>query len=272
MLLLDPKGLIAADEKVIIMTAMLLMLLIIIPLIVLTLLFAWRYRSTNSKARYEPEWAHSTLIEVICWSVPAIIITILAIITWISSHTLDPYRPLSHNKKEPIVIQVVSLDWKWLFIYPHEQIATVNFVQFPIDTPVKFLITSQGAMNSFLIPQLAGQIYAMAGMQATLHLSTSTPGDYMGFSANFSGDGFSDMRFIARASSQNDFNKWVETVKKSASPKLTIENYQLLTKPSNRHPVSYYTAAKENLFEIVVMQNMMPVHDKNNLCNKSLLG
>lgn len=267
MLLFDPKGLIAADEKTIMITAMLLMLTVIIPVIILTLLFAFRYRSSNTQATYRPQWAHSTMIEVVCWTIPSIVIVILAIITWYSSHTLDPYRPLTFNKKEPEVIQVIALDWKWLFIYPKEQIATVNFVQFPVDTPVKFLITSQGAMNSFLIPQLAGQIYAMAGMQATEYLEADALGDYSGFSANFSGDGFSDMKFIARASTQNDFKKWVTSIKQGATPLLTNETYQQLSKPGSRYPVTYYSSVNTNLFETIVMQNMMPVRNKNNLCN-----
>ena len=268
MLLLDPKGLIAADEKNIMLTALFLMLTVVIPVIVLTLFFAWRYRATNTKSAYRPEWSHSTLIEVVCWSIPGFIIAILAGITWVSSHELDPYRPLAINNKKPIVIQAIALDWKWLFIYPEEQIATVNFVQFPIDTPVKFLITSEGVMNSFLIPQLAGQIYAMAGMQATLYLAANTTGDYAGISANFSGSGFSDMKFVARASSTDDFNKWVASVKHSTTPLLSIENYKLLAKPSSSHPVTYYSAVDEKIFEKIVMQNMMPVHDKHHLCNK----
>lgn len=270
MLLFDPKGLIAADEKSIIITSILLMLTIVIPVIVLTIVFAYRYRAGNDKASYRPDWAYSTLIEVICWSVPAVIILTLAIITWTSSHRLDPYRPLDIGKKEPVVIQVVALDWKWLFIYPKEQIASINFVQFPVNTPVEFLITSQGAMNSFLIPQLAGQIYAMAGMQATLYLAANTPGDYAGISANFSGDGFSDMKFIARASSQDEYNRWVTSVKAGTMQKLTYETYQQLSKPSQRAPVTYFSSINTNLFETIVMQAMMPVHDKNNLCNKTI--
>lgn len=259
MLLLDPKGLIASDEKTIMLTALYLMLIVVIPVIFLTLFFAWRYRASNTKATYRPEWAHSTLIEIVCWTIPGIIIAILAAITWNSSHTLDPYRPLSINQTEPEVIQAVSLDWKWLFIYPKEKIATVNFVQFPVNTPVKFLITSQGAMNSFLIPQLAGQIYAMAGMQATLYLNANTTGDYLGFSANFSGDGFSDMKFTARASSQQEFRVWVNSVKQAKAPLLSTENYLTLTKPSMRQPVTYYSSVEKDLFDAIVMQNMMPV-------------
>jgi cytochrome o ubiquinol oxidase subunit 2 len=260
MLLLDPKGLIAADEKSIMLTAVYLMLVVVIPVIVLTLVFAWRYRASNTKAIYQPDWSHSTLIEIVCWSVPCIIIAILGTITWRSTHTLDPYRPLEIGNKEPVVIQVIALDWKWLFIYPKEQIASVNFVQFPVNTPVKFLVTSEAAMNSFLIPQLAGQIYAMAGMQATLHLAANTTGDYLGFSANFSGNGFSDMHFTARASSQAEFDSWVASVKHQITPSLSYENYKALAKPTSRHPVTYYSSVDTKLFSTVVMQNMMPMN------------
>lgn len=271
MLLLDPKGLIAADEKTIMLAAVYLMLIVVIPVIFLTLFFAWRYRASNTKAIYLPEWSHSTLIEVICWSIPVIIIAILGTITWVSSHTLDPYRPLNMGQMEPEVIQVVSLDWKWLFIYPKEKIATVNFVQFPVNKPVKFLITSEAAMNSFLIPQIAGQIYAMAGMQATLYAAANTTGDYLGFSANFSGRGFSDMHFTARVSSQHEFDTWVSNIKQQASPELNYKNYQQLAKPTSRHPVTYYSSVDTALFETVVMQNMMPHSQCNQFVNPPII-
>lgn len=269
MILLNPKGLIAADEKSIMITAVYLMLIVVIPVIVMTLVFAWRYRASNTKATYRPEWADSTLIEVICWSIPVIIIAILAAITWTSSHRLDPYRPLAvgADQAETEVIQVISLDWKWLFIYPKEEIATVNFVQFPVNKPVKFVITSEAAMNSFIIPQLAGQIYAMAGMQATLHAIADTTGDYLGFSANFSGAGFSDMHFTAHVSSQQEFDRWVKTIKQQHAPTLTFAKYQALAKPTMGYPVTYYSSVDTSIFETVVMQNMMPMHEQTTLLN-----
>lgn len=265
MLLLDPKGLIAADEKTIMITAVYLMLIVVIPVILLTLLFAWRYRASNTKATYLPEWADSTLIEIICWSIPGIIIAILATITWKSSHSLDPYKPLGISQSEPEVIQVISLDWKWLFIYPKEKIATVNFVQFPVNKEIKFLITSEAAMNSFIIPQIVGQIYAMAGMQATLHGVANTTGDFPGFSANFSGAGFSEMHFTARVSSQNEFDAWVKMIKQQHTPALTYSDYQQLAKPTEGYPVTYYSSVDTDIFENVIMQNMMPMHTETNL-------
>lgn len=262
MLLLDPKGPIAADEKSILITATYFMLAVVIPVIVLTLYFAWHYRASNTKAVYRPEWAHSTMIEVVCWSIPLFIIAVLADITWTSSHKLDPYRPIKVGATEAEVIQVVSLDWKWLFIYPKEKIATINYLQLPVNTPVKFVITSEAAMNSFIIPQLAGQIYAMAGMQATLYTVANTTGNYPGFSANYSGNGFSDMHFIAHVSSKPEFAQWVESVKHQATPALTMEKYQQLTKPTIANAPTYFSSADPEIFEMVVMQNMMPMHDQ----------
>ncbi|TAK77620.1 MAG: ubiquinol oxidase subunit II [Gammaproteobacteria bacterium] len=255
---LDPKGMIAADEKHILILSALLMLIVVIPVIVLTFVFAWRYRASNTKATYAPEWAHSNLLEVICWSVPCVIIVILSVITWTSSHRLDPYKPLDIKNGKPIIIEAISLEWKWLFIYPEQNIATVNFVQFPVNTPVRFLISAEGPMNSFQIPQLGGQIYAMAGMQTKLNLIANTIGDYQGVSANFSGEGFTDMKFIARVSSQDQFEQWVKTVKRSPTA-LTMTAYDQLIQPSENNPVAYYSSATKDLFNTVIMKSMMPM-------------
>jgi len=254
--ILDPKGQVAADEKQILWISVVLMLLVVVPVILLTLGFAWRYRAGNSEAKYSPNWQHSTLLEVVWWSIPCLIIAVLGTITWISSHRLDPYRPLEGDKKV-LVIEAVALEWKWLFIYPEQQIATVNYIQLPVGVPVRFLITAEGPMNSLQIPQLGGQIYAMAGMQTQLNLIADVPGDYRGLSTNFSGDGFSDMHFTARASSQQAFERWVKKVKR-ASGKLTLETYQTLSQPAVS-PVKYYSAVPASLFETVVMKAMMPM-------------
>ncbi len=269
MLLLDPKGPIAADEKSILITATYFMLAVVIPVIILTLYFAWHYRASNTKATYMPEWAHSTMIEVVCWSIPLFIIAVLADITWTSSHKLDPYRPITVDQTEAEVVQVISLDWKWLFIYPKEKIATINYLQLPVNTPVKFVITSEAAMNSFIIPQLAGQIYAMAGMQATLYAVANTTGDYPGFSANYSGNGFSDMHFVAHVSSKPEFAKWVASVKQQATPALNMDKYEQLTKPTIGNPPTTFSAADPEIFATVVMQNMMPMHDQSTSTTKS---
>jgi cytochrome o ubiquinol oxidase subunit 2 len=190
---------------------------------------------------------------------PCAIIGVLGVITWTSSHRLDPYRPLAAENKT-ITIQVIALQWKWLFIYPEQHIATVNFVQFPINQPVKFLITSEGPMNSLQIPQLAGQIYAMAGMQTQLHLIANKIGDYRGFSANFSGDGFSEMKFIARVSSKTQFDQWVKGIQ-NTTEQLNMAEYRRLMKPSMREAIHYYSSAAPNLFNISIMKSMMPMNE-----------
>lgn len=255
--LLNPKGQIAADEKSILITSVLLMLTIVIPVIILILFFAWRYREGNSKAAYRPTWEHNTLIEIVCWSIPCIIIAILGTITWITSHTLDPYKPLSTQTK-PLTIQAISLEWRWLFIYPEQNIATIDFIQFPVGTPVQFVITAEGPMNSFQIPQLGGQIYAMAGMQAKLNLIANEPGEFQGVSANFTGEGFSDMKFFAKASTAAEFKKWVNTAKQSPDH-LTVLTYNELAKPNKNNEIRYFSSVTENLFSDIVMKSMMPM-------------
>jgi cytochrome o ubiquinol oxidase subunit 2 len=262
---LNPKGPVAADEKHLLFTAVGLMLIIVIPVIILSIVIARRYRASNTKAKYTPDWSHSNLLEAIWWSIPLVIIVILATITWISSHRLDPYRPLDVNaaevKAKPVTIQVVSLDWRWLFIYPDQNIATINFVEFPANAQVTFLLTSDAPMNSFQIPQLAGQIYTMPGMQTKLHLLASEPGDYNGRSVSFSGDGFYKMTFIARATAtQDEFDNWVKTVKQSPQ-KLTADAYNQLAAPSEDETVQYFSSVDNNLFNNIIMKFMMPSQD-----------
>jgi cytochrome o ubiquinol oxidase subunit 2 len=259
--MLEPKGMIAIAEKNVLITAVILMLLVVIPVITLTLVFAWRYREGNKKATYAPNWSHSNWIETICWTVPCAIIGVLGTITWISTHQLDPYRSL--NDAEPLTIQAIALEWKWLFIYPEEKIATVNYVQFPVNRPVRFLITAEGPMNSFQIPALAGQIYAMAGMQTKLHLIANEIGDYQGISANFSGDGFSDMMFIARASSAAEYAQWVKTAQHSKT-QLSLTTYKKLMQPSIKVAVQYFALANKEIFNLAIMKSMMPMTEWEN--------
>lgn len=256
MVVLDPQGMIAADEKRLLITAVLLMLIIVLPVIVLIFVISFRYRASNTKAKYTPDWAHSNLLEAIWWTIPIIIIVILATITWISAHRLDPYRPLD-VKTKPVTIQVVALEWRWLFIYPDQKIATMDFVEFPVNTPVTFLITSDAPMNSFQIPQLGGQIYAMAGMQTKLHLMASSLGEYQGGSVSFSGDGFANMKFKAKVVDQAAFNAWVKSVKKSPEA-LTMKTYNALVPPSQDHSVHYYASVQKGLFNDIIMKFMMP--------------
>lgn len=248
--LIDSKGQVGIDERNLIYIATGLMLLVVIPVIVMALVFAWKYRASNKEATYTPEWAHSTKIELVVWGIPLLIIIALGYVTYVSTHHLDPYRPLESEHK-PVTIQVVALDWKWLFIYPEQGIATVNKIVFPANVPVNFRITSDSVMNSFFIPQLGGQIYAMAGMQTQLHLIANENGEFDGISANYSGAGFTGMKFKAVATSQADFDAWVSEVK-SAPKQLDATTYEALAKPSEKNPVELYSSYVPNLFQTII--------------------
>ncbi|WP_414446895.1 ubiquinol oxidase subunit II [Burkholderia sp. 22PA0099] len=247
---LDPKGSVGVAEKALIWTSTWVMLIVVIPVILLTLFFAWRYRASNRSATYAPKWSHSTAIEVVIWTIPTLIILYLGILTWNTSHELDPYKPLESNVK-PINVEVVALDWKWLFIYPDLGIATVNQLAIPVGTPVNFRITSDSVMNSFFIPQLGTQIYAMAGMQTRLHLIADEAGDYAGLSANYSGQGFSDMKFRTLAQSQGDFDAWVQKVRASQQS-LDMTEYATVAKPSEKDPVRFFSTIDPRLFNNIV--------------------
>ncbi|MGF6542459.1 ubiquinol oxidase subunit II [Paraburkholderia youngii] len=248
--ILNPKGSVGLAERDLIATSVWAMLIVVVPVILMTLFFAWRYRASNRNAEYKPGWTHSTAIEVVVWTIPALIILFLAVLTWKSTHELDPYRPLESQVK-PINVEVVALDWKWLFIYPDLGIATVNQLAIPVGTPVNFRITSDTVMNSFFIPQLGGQIYAMAGMQTRLHLIADHTGDYAGLAANFSGKGFSDMKFRTLASSPEEFNAWVEKVRAS-SDRLDMDRYHAVSEPSEKDPVRYFSTVDPKLFNNII--------------------
>ena len=254
---LDPKGQVGMDEKHLIIVATLLMLIVVIPVIFMTLYFAWKYRDGRDHEIYAPKWAHSKTIEIVVWLIPIVIVIVLGIITWDSTHKLDPYKPLEHDAK-PITVQVVSLDWKWLFIYPEYGIASVNELAFPTNVPVNFKITSDTAMNSFFIPQLGSQIYSMAGMATKLHLIANEPGTFEGISANYSGAGFAGMKFNAIATpTADDFDAWVTKVKQQAST-LDVEQYKQLAKKSENNPVQYFGSVQRGMFNYIVMQYMHP--------------
>jgi cytochrome o ubiquinol oxidase subunit 2 len=249
---LNPKGTIAAKERDLIIFGTILSLIIVIPVFTMTFIIAWKYREGNKKAKYQPDWDHSRLFESIWWGVPLLLITILSVVTWKSSHELDPFKPIQ-SAKEPVRIQVVALQWKWLFIYPEQEIASVNYVQFPQDTPIDFEITADAPMNSFWIPSLGGQIYAMSGMATNLHLIADQTGEYRGSSANISGRGFSGMKFVAESSSESSFENWVRKTKKNPNS-LGIEKYSDLSKPSENNPVEQFVLADKNLFDYIVHQ------------------
>ena len=256
---LNPSGDIAAQQGQLIVVSTLLMLLIIVPVIALTILFAWRYRKSNTEAKYDPDWDHSTQLELVIWGAPLLIIIALGLITWISTHKLDPYRPLDRldaNRPisaaaEPLTIEVVALDWKWLFIYPEQGIATINELATPIDVPIRFKITASTVMNSFYIPALAGQIYAMPGMETQLNAVINKPGTFDGFSANFSGAGFSHMRFKYHGMDVADFDQWVKDAKKNGST-LDRAVYTELEQPSEREPVRHFGKVAPDLYHAVL--------------------
>jgi cytochrome o ubiquinol oxidase subunit 2 len=251
---LNPKGMIALKERKLIIVITLLMLIVVVPTFFLTIFFAWKYREGNTKAKYTPDWDRNPVAESIWWGLPCAIILIIAVIGWKSCHELDPFKSLASSTK-PIKIQVVALQWKWLFIYPDHNIATVNFIQFPEHTPINFEITADAPMNSFWIPQLGGQIYAMPGMRSKLHLIANEMGSFRGSSANLSGKGFSDMRFVAKSSSQVDFDNWIESVKQSFHS-LDFNEYNKLSKPSENNPAAYYLLEEKNLYDQIVMKYM----------------
>jgi len=248
--ILNPKGSVGVAERDLIATSTWAMLIVVIPVILMTLFFAWRYRASNRNAEYRPGWTHSTAVEIAVWTIPALIILFLAVLTWRTTHELDPYRPLESQVK-PINVEVVALDWKWLFIYPDLGIASVNQLAIPVGTPVNFRITSDTVMNSFFIPQLGGQIYAMAGMQTRLHLIADQAGDYAGLTANFSGKGFSDMKFRTLATSPADFNAWVAKVRAS-SDRLDMDRYHAVSEPSEKDPVRYFSTVDPKLFNNII--------------------
>jgi cytochrome o ubiquinol oxidase subunit 2 len=231
------------------------MALIVVPVFALTFGIAWRYRATNKKARYSPELSGNKVAETAWWLIPLAIITVLAGIVVVTSHSLDPSKALS-STRPPIRVEVISLQWKWLFLYPDQHVASINYLPVPTGTPIDLVLTSDAPMNSFWVPQLGGQIYAMSGMSTQLHLMASQAGDYHGSSANISGDGFADMQFTVHATSQADFSAWANKAANS-SKELTYDTYNQLAKPSTNTPVSYsFPAADSDLFEAIIMKYM----------------
>ncbi len=273
-IVLNAPGDVAAQQGDLIVVATLLMLLIIVPVIALTLIFAWRYRANNTKAIYTPDWDHSTQLELAIWAAPLLIIIALGAITWVSTHKLDPYRPIDRIAAgrpvpagtKPLVIEVVALDWKWLFLYPEQGIATVNEVAVPVDRPIQFKITGVTVMNSFYVPALAGQIYAMPGMETKLHAVMNKPGDYAGFSANYSGAGFSEMRFRLKGMSNADFERWLTAVRSSGNA-LARADYLQLEKPSASEPVRYYARVDSGLYDAILNRCV----DPNKMCMHEMM-
>lgn len=254
--IIAPKGMIAIQQRNLMIVASLLMLLVVLPVFAMTFFIARKYRAGNTKAAYRPTWDHSRKAETIWWGVPLLIIAVLSGIIWTSTHELNPYKPLDSPLK-PVTVQAVALQWKWLFIYPDYNVATVNYVRFPAGRPVTFKITSDAPMNSFWIPQLGGQIYAMAGMETRLNLIADSPGRFDGRSVNLSGEGFSKMRFIAEAGSDQDFNEWIKSVKQGPAA-LDTAAYASLAKPGVPTASLRYSAVEPGLYDTIIMKYKMP--------------
>lgn len=234
------------------MNATAIMLVVVLPVIVLTLAFAWWYRASNARAAYQPDWAYSGHVELVTWSIPAMVVILLAAVGWIGSHQLDPARKLQSNTK-PVRIEVVSLDWKWLFIYPDQHVAAVNQLVIPTATPIEFILTSANVMNSFFIPQLGSQIYTMPGMTTRLNLLAERPGDFPGLSTNFSGDGFSDMHFLVHAVPAAEFASWLARTRE-AGPALNADAYSQLARPAGDVQALTYGDVDPDLFERIANQ------------------
>jgi cytochrome o ubiquinol oxidase subunit 2 len=272
--LLHPLGSVAAQQRDLVIASTWLMLIIIVPVMALTVIFACIYRASNRDARYEPDWDHSILLELVIWAIPLLIIICLGAMTWLGTHLLDPYRALAQDQREgtnavaatpaepepasdergrdrPLVVEVIALDWKWLFIYPQYDIATVNELVTPVGREVEFHITASTVMNSFYVPTLAGQIYAMPAMQTTLHAIANHAGTSQGFSANYSGAGFSGMHFGYRAVKSAEFSAWVDKAR-HASAALMRPDYQELERPSENDRVRYFSRVDSGLFDAVV--------------------
>jgi cytochrome o ubiquinol oxidase subunit 2 len=249
---LDPQGPIAAANRLLLINSTAIMLVVVIPVIAATLAFAWWYRASNTRATRSLDESYEGRVEFVIWSIPALTVILLGGVIWIGSHQLDPRTPIP-AKSDPLRVEVVSLDWKWLFIYPDQGVASVNQLVIPTGTPIEFRLTSATVMNSFFVPQLGSQIYTMGGMITHLHLLADNPGEYPGFSANFSGDGFSDMRFIAKAVSTDDFNAWVEQAR-NTGPALDDAGYAQLAKPSKAVPPTTYRSVEPKMFERILDQ------------------
>jgi cytochrome o ubiquinol oxidase subunit II len=262
---LNPAGDVAVRQRDLLVHSTMLMLLIVLPVMALTVIFAWRYRAANRAARYEPDWHHSLRLELVIWSAPLLIVICLGALTWLGSHLLDPYRPLDRIAAgQPVAagmkaleVEVAALDWKWLFIYPEYGIATVNELAVPVNRPIALHMTASSVMNSLYIPHLAGQIYAMPGMETTLHGVLNQAGVSQGFSANYSGAGFSGMRFTFRGLSEADFAQWLNDTR-SGDGELTRETYLKLAAPSENEPARRYRRVDATLYHAILNRCVEP--------------
>jgi cytochrome o ubiquinol oxidase subunit 2 len=253
---LDPKGVVGMANKTILIDSLAIMLAIVVPTIVATFAFAWWFRASNTRATYLPDWEYSGRVELIVWAIPLLVISLLGGVAWIGSHDLDPAKPLA-SSTPPLEIQAVALDWKWLFIYPDQRVATVNQLVVPAGTPVHFSLTSSSVMNAFFVPQLGSMIYTMSGMTTQLNLRADEPGTFRGLSSHYSGDGFSDMHFDVQAVPAERFAAWIDATR-GTGPSLDANSYAALARQSvNTAPFTFRTA-DAGLFKKIVTQQLPP--------------
>src|SRR5499426_889522 len=257
LIVLHPKGVVAEGTSSLLIGSFIMMHPIVVPTILAALIFGWWYRSSNRRAHYEPGFVESGKIELITWSIPLLTIMLLGSVAWIGSHDLDPAKPLS-SKGEPLNVQVVSLDWKWLFIYPDQQVASVNRLVIPAGVPIRFRLTSASVMNAFFVPQLGSMIYTMNGMATQLNLQANEPGAFMGLSAMFSGNGFADMHFKTEAVPIAAFNAWAQEARNSRGPALSSQAYKELSVQSMKVAPFTYSSVEPGLFDKIVMQELPP--------------
>ena len=248
---LNPQGPVALAQRNLLFTALGIMMIVVIPVWIMAALFVWRYR-LGGTGKYKPDWSYSVAIDAVIWLVPALIIVVLGYLVWTTTHQLDPYRQID-AANQPIEVQVVAQDWKWLFLYPDYGVASVNELAFPSSRPLSLEITSDTVMNSFMVPALGGQIYAMAGMTTRLNLLADAPGEFAGRNTQYSGDGFSDQHFVARSLTDDDFTAWVETARQSPKT-LDARAYATLAEPSIGHPVEYFSGFEPNLFDTILQK------------------
>jgi cytochrome o ubiquinol oxidase subunit II len=254
--ILDPQGPIGAAEKTILIDSLAIMLAIVVPTILATFAFAFWFRASNTKAFYWPDWEYSGRIELVVWAIPSLTVILLGGVAWIGAHQLDPPKPIAGSTK-PLTIQAVSLDWKWLFIYPDQKVATINTLTVPAGVPLQFQLTSSSVMNAFFIPQFGSMIYTMNGMTTRLNLQADTLGTFQGLSAQFSGDGFADMHFDVHVVPSEQFSKWAQDAS-NAGQSLDEQSYQQIAKPSMKNQPATYRLADAELFRSIATQKIPP--------------
>lgn len=256
---LNPKGVITFEERQLMFDALALMLIVVLPVIIMSIAFIWRYHQSQDASEYLPNWSHNTMLESIWWGVPIAIILILGVMTWTTSHELDPYKPIS-APGETLQVQVVALPWKWLFIYPQQNVASVNFLELPKNRQVEFYLTTDNVpMSSFFVPQLGSQIYTMAGMRTQLHLVATELGTYEGLNTQYNGGGFSDMRFTTKVVDEAELSQWFKAAK-AAPEGLTAETYKQLRQPAANAPVQTYSHVEPGLFMTIIDSYQSPHH------------